>query len=212
MSRSVLVFCGGDAPSDSTIALVRTCDLVVAADSGIDHALDAGFAIDVAVGDFDSVSVAGLAAVRASSATVQEHPTDKDQTDFELALAAAVAAGATHVEVLAITGGRLDHQLANLLALSNPVLSNVEVRAYTENEKITVIRERAILSADPGTVISLIPIGSEVSQVVTTGLTYSLNGQSLSPASSRGVSNTFEAAQATVEVGSGVLLAIENRS
>ncbi len=212
MSRSALVFCGGDAPSETTLALVPTCDLVIAADSGIDHAIEAGMALDIAVGDFDSVSVEGLSAARTSGATVEEHAPDKDQTDFELALASAVSAGASHIEVVAIEGGRLDHQLANLLALAAPGLSEVEVRAYTENETITVIRNEAILRAEPGSVISLIPVGSDVSGIVTTGLSYPLHNESLSATSSRGVSNMFEEAVATVSLQSGVLLAIASRS
>ena len=211
MSRSVLVFCGGDAPSESTLALIGTCDLVIAADSGIDHALGAGISIDIAVGDFDSVSVTGLAAARASGAQIQEHAPEKDQTDFELALASGVQAGASRIEVVAIDGGRLDHQLANLLALADPALANAEVRAYTANETITVVRRAATLRAKPGTLISLIAVGSDVSGITTSGLTYPLDDETLSATSSRGISNTFSADVATVTVSSGVLLAIGNR-
>lgn len=212
MSLSALVFCGGDAPSEATLALVGTCDLVIAADSGIDYAIEAGMALDIAVGDFDSVSAAGLSATRNSGTTIHEHAATKDQTDFELALASAEAAGASHIEVVAIEGGRLDHQLANLLALAAPGLAGVEVRAYTENETITVIRKTTTLRGETGSVISLIPVGSDVSGIVTTGLSYPLRNETLSATSSRGVSNIFGEAVATVSVESGVLLAIASRS
>jgi thiamine pyrophosphokinase len=211
MPRSVLLFCGGDTPSESTLALIGTCDFVIAADSGIDHALGAGISIDIAVGDFDSVSVTGLAAARASGAQIQEHASQKDQTDFELALASAVQAGATRIEVVAIDGGRLDHQLANLVALADPALANAEVRAHTDRETITVVRRSATLRAKPGSLISLIPVGSDVHGITTSGLTYPLDDETLLATSSRGISNTFATELATVTVSSGVLLAIENR-
>lgn len=212
MSQSVLVFCGGDAPSESTLALIGTCDLVIAADSGVDHALAAGVTLDVAVGDFDSVSDVGLAAARASGAQIQEHARDKDETDFELALKSAVSMGATDIAVVAIDGGRLDHQLANLLALADPALRGANVRAYTRNEIITVVRDSATLTGQPGTVVSLIPVGSRVSGITSSGLSYPLEGDSLSATSSRGVSNSFVHEVAEISVTSGVLLAIQSRS
>ena len=113
--------------------------------------------------------------------------------------------------MVAIGGGRLDHQLANLLALADPVLANAEVRAHTDNEIITIVRRAATLRAKPGRLISLIPVGSDVSGITTSGLTYPLDDETLLATSSRGISNTFSADVATVTVSSGVLLAIENR-
>lgn len=211
MSRSALVFCGGDAPSAATLARAGKHDIVIAADSGIDHTLAHGIVPDIAVGDFDSVTPDGLAVAEAGGTSIERHPAEKDQTDFELALARAVAESVDQILVVSIEGGRLDHQLANLLALAGPSLNNIEVRALTENETITVVRSVSRIEGTLGDYLSLVPIGGDVEGVTTTGLAYPLSDESLSATSARGISNRFMEPQATVSVRTGVLLAIGQR-
>ena len=64
---------------------------MIAADGGVDRALALGLHVDVAIGDFDSVTAAGLAAAEAAGARIERHPAAKDATDLELALDAALA-------------------------------------------------------------------------------------------------------------------------
>jgi thiamine pyrophosphokinase len=209
MSRSALVFCGGDAPSETTLANLQPPDLVVGADSGIDHAIAAGYLVDIAVGDFDSVSVAGLQKAKDQSAVISQHQPNKDETDFELALQHAVDAGVGHITVVGIDGGRLDHQLGNIMALANPRFGGVVVKAVTDSETITVVHSSVLLEGHVGGLVSLIPVGGDVLGIETEGLSYPLRGETLSATSSRGISNTFSAPVATVRIASGVLLAIE---
>ena len=65
---------------------------VVAADGGADAALALGLHVDLAIGDFDSISAAGLAALERAGTRIERHPAAKDATDLELALDAALAA------------------------------------------------------------------------------------------------------------------------
>lgn len=209
MSRSALVFCGGDAPSRATLANLQPPDLVIGADSGIDHALAAGYSVDIAVGDFDSVSASGLQRAKDQAAVISQHQPNKNETDFELALQHALDAGASCITVVGIDGGRLDHQLGNILAIASPKLRNVLVKAVTESGTITVVHDSVSLKATVGSLLSLIPIGGDVAGIETEGLLYPLHGETLTATSSRGISNTFSAPVATVKIASGVLLAIE---
>ena len=84
---------------------------MIAADGGVDRALALGLHVDVAIGDFDSVTAAGLAAVEAAGARIERHPTAKDATDLELALDAALALAPARIVVIGSGGGRLDHLL-----------------------------------------------------------------------------------------------------
>ena len=97
--------------------------MVVAADSGVAHALALGLAVDVAVGDFDSLDPRVLEAVEAAGTRVERHPAAKDATDLELAIDVAVGLGAARIVVLGGHGGRLDHFLANALVLAAPQLA-----------------------------------------------------------------------------------------
>ena len=60
--RAVIIFNGGDALSRRVVEELPAGAFTIAADSGIEHALALEWPIDLAVGDFDSVSVAALAA------------------------------------------------------------------------------------------------------------------------------------------------------
>src|SRR5689334_18888700 len=117
--RTALVFAGGDPPPRELVAGLDRSALVIAADSGLDHALALGFRADVVVGDLDSVTPDALAHARADGAEVELHPAEKDETDLELALRRAVALGMRRVTVIGGGGGRHDHLLANALVLGS---------------------------------------------------------------------------------------------
>jgi len=84
---SAVIVTGGDAVASDVVAAADISpDLVIAADSGLDVAVDLGLSPTVLVGDLDSVSERRLAAFRTASGTVIAHPTDKDDTDLALAI------------------------------------------------------------------------------------------------------------------------------
>jgi len=204
-----LVFAGGDPlPSDIGDLLARD-RFVIAADSGLDHALALGFHADLLVGDLDSVDAGALRTACERGTVVERHPTDKDATDLELALEAALARGATRVTIVGGNGGRLDHLLANALLLASPRFEALEVDALFPPARLAVIRGSAILLGSTGELCSLLPVGGAVEGVRTSGLRYPLDGERLEPGTTRGVSNVFVEATATVTVEAGVLLAVQ---
>jgi thiamine pyrophosphokinase len=203
---SALVFAGGDPPDPADV--LTGVEFVVAADSGLEHALALGVDVDVVVGDLDSVDPAALDIAVAAGAMVEEHPTDKDATDLELALEAALARGATIVRVIAAHGGRVDHYLANVLLLASPRFASARIDARLGDARVTVVRDRAALVGAPGALCSLLPLGGPAVGVTTYDLRYPLRRETLEPGSTRGVSNEFLTAEAAVSLDAGVLLAI----
>src|SRR4051812_49409789 len=119
MSTPVVVFAGGDPVDVRVRSALPHGAVVVAADSGLHHAQDLGIAVDIVVGDFDSVDDARLADAIGSGARAERHPAAKDFTDLELALQVADRLGATEVLVVGGAGGRLDHFLANVLLFTS---------------------------------------------------------------------------------------------
>ncbi|TML71850.1 MAG: thiamine diphosphokinase [Actinobacteria bacterium] len=174
----------------------------------VDTALELGLEVTVAVGDFDSVTSGGLAAVEAAGARVERHPPEKDATDLELALDTARNLGAERIVVVGDPGGRLDHLLAGLLLLGARRYGAIEIDALLGPATVHIVSTERTLSGEPGELISLVPLHGPVVGVVTEGLRYPLNGETLGAGSSRGVSNVFTGPVARVAVAAGVLAAV----
>ncbi len=204
----MVVVAGGETPDRRLAAAVPAPAVVVAADSGVDHAHRLGLAVDLAVGDFDSVSPAGLAAVEAQGGRITRHPAAKDATDLELALCAARALDPERIVVIGAHGGRTDHHLSLPLILTAPWLAGITVEAWTGTAHLTVIRHRAMLEGQVGELVSLLPIHGPAVGITTRGLAYPLVGEDLPAGTTRGVSNVFTAPTADVRLEAGVLLAV----
>jgi thiamine pyrophosphokinase len=205
---TTIVFAGGDRPERAAVLDLPEATLVIAADSGVEHALALGFHVDLVVGDLDSADPLAIDEAIAAGADVDRHPTAKDATDLELALLAARDRGGGEVVVVGGHGGRLDHFFANALLLASPRFATLVVRARMGDAELTVVRDRADLAGHPGMLCSLLPTGGPAHGVRTDGLRYPLAHETLHPGSTRGVSNEFLATTATVTLDDGVLLAV----
>jgi thiamine pyrophosphokinase len=208
-SETVVVVTGGDPVDPAHVPAGLTGAVVIAADSGIDHALALGLHVNQAIGDFDSVTAEALATVTARGATVDRHPVAKDATDLALALDAALALEPSRIVVLGGHGGRLDHLLANALLLADPAYAAASIVAQMGAARVTVVRGRVELTGPVGDLVSLLPPHGVAIGVTTIGLLYPLAGEDLPAGSTRGVSNELVAPTATVEVREGVLLAVQ---
>ena len=204
----VVVVAGGEAPQREALPAIPSGTPVVAADSGLEHARELGLEVTIAVGDFDSASPEAVAAAEASGTRIERHSTEKDATDLELALDAALELRPRRVVVLAGIGDRLDHLFSAFLLLASPRYAGVELDAHVGRARAHVIRGERTLSGQPGELLSLFALHGSAVGVRTDGLAYPLDGETLEPGSSRGVSNVFASARATIAVKRGVLVAI----
>ncbi len=204
----VVVFVGGDPPTSDAMARVVPGAFVVAADSGVELAQAHGWPIDVAVGDFDSVDPAALARAEAAGTRIERHPGAKDDTDLALALAVAAATGPREIVVAGGAGGRLDHLLGGLLALTDDAYAHIRISAQVGPARVFVVRDHLVAEAEVGELLTLLPIGGPARGITTHGLRYPLLGETLHPASTRGVSNEVLDDHVSIEVEAGVVLAI----
>ena len=193
--------------------------LVVAADGGARHARGLGLAIDVWVGDGDSIAPDDLEALAASGVELRRVASAKDESDTELAVLTALERGATDVLVLGAFGGpRLDHGLANIGLLALPGLGDRHLALLDGTTRVTLISApgpggesvRRELPGRVGDIVSLLPQGQGVEGVVTTGLAYPLRHEPLPAGPARGLSNVRVATDASVTIRSGLLLVVES--
>jgi thiamine pyrophosphokinase len=204
--ETVVVLAGG--PGLRVPVSLPSGAAVIAADSGAEYALELGLRVDLALGDFDSVSEATLGALEGAGARVERYPTAKDVTDLELALDAALAFGPERILVLGSGAGRLDHLLGQLLLLAADAYAAVQVDAQLGAAAVHVVRRERVLAGEPGELISLLAAHGPARGVVTDGLVYPLRGETLEAGSSRGLSNVFAASEARLSIERGSLLAV----
>ena len=204
--RSAFIFCGG-GPARVPVTVPDDA-FVVAADVGLAEANRIGVTVDLLVGDLDSVSAAELEAFEAAGGEVRGYPADKDATDLDLAITAAIVAGASSLLVVGGDDGRLDHLIGNALVLASPRYEGVEIDGVLGAARLHVVRDRRELSGVPNELVSLFAVGGPARGVRTPGLRGRLDGVDLEPGSSLGVSNRFLEDRAVIDVADGIVLAV----
>ena len=216
--RHALVLADGDRPDPAALDAAWPgwrdgVDLVVAADGGAALARALGVRIDRWVGDGDSITPELLEELRSAGITVDLHSPDKDESDTELAVLEAVDRGAAEITVVGALGGRrLDHLLANVGLLSHDRLGSVAARLIDERTRVSLLRGPGSRSlAGPlGATVSLLPVDGAADGIVTEGLEYPLQGETLGPGPARGLSNRRTREDASVSLLRGRLLVVES--
>lgn len=216
LGRAIVV-ADGDAPTCEALdsswpGWNLDVGLVIAADGGARLADALGLTIDRWVGDGDSLGPSGLADLRARGLVVEPVPRDKDASDTELALLAAIEMGATEIMIIGALGGsRPDHALANVALLGHPAAAGRALAVLDPTARIRLLDAAAgdlDLSGRIGDLVSLIPLAT-VSGVSTFGLRYRLLDETLFPGLSRGISNVRDASTAGISIKTGRLLVVE---
>jgi thiamine pyrophosphokinase len=225
LSRShAIVLADGTAPARALLdsawpAWDAGVSLVIAADGGARHARELGLALDRWVGDGDSIDPAELEALAAAGVPIERVDQEKDASDTELALLAAVEAGADEITILGGLGGtRTDHGIVNVALLEHPALEGRPARLFDERAariSLLVAPARgagpsgAELTGHVDDLVTLVPWGGPARGVATRGLRYPLAGETLRAGTSRGLSNVRTAPDAWVSLADGRLLVIE---
>jgi thiamine pyrophosphokinase len=207
--RAVVVAHGDVLPSDR--AVIDAADYLVAADGGA-LALERWKLLPhLVVGDMDSLGDAGIERMARKGIAVAKFPAAKDESDLELAVAQAIAAGAKEIVLLGALGGdRLDHETANLLLLADPGYDGVQIEARRGTLRIRAIRGPGSLSVGPlEAIVTLIPVNGDAGGVTTEGLRFALHDETLRFGRARGLSNEVDSQPATVTVRRGSLLVFE---
>jgi thiamine pyrophosphokinase len=181
-------------------------DYVICADDGLSHAGALGFSPDKVVGDFDSVSPSLLSQYEGKGTAFEKYPSRKDKTDTQIAVDEALNIGADEIWIVAGAGTRLDHSYANLMLLSGIAESGRKAFLLNQYNLIFPILQEAEIAGEPGQVVSFLPFGGDVRVISSEGLSYPLDGLSLTMTDPVGVSNVMVSDKAFVRIGTGRLL------
>ena len=109
----VLLVAGGSP--ENWPELQNSYDCYVGIDRGAWYLLQNNFPLDLAIGDFDSLSVDEKKQVEQATNELIQAPAEKDDTDTQLGLCQAIERyPEATITIIVATGGRLDHLLSNL--------------------------------------------------------------------------------------------------
>lgn len=163
------------------------------------------------IGDMDSIQLEVLSRYEEST-TILRYPTEKNETDCELAIRWCIENGISEVIILNALTGRVDHILGMLQNLLYAKQNGMKAQIVSGDQKILFLDNDYSFHEEPGTRISLIPFSSIVSGVLTYGLEYPLRGEDLFQEQSRGISNVVLQGTARIQHTSGELLLIISNS
>lgn len=200
--RAVII-CGGDIGNyERAKACIKPGDMIICADSGYAHAKKMDIRPDVVLGDFDSYKKDDVICD-----DIKIYPAKKDFTDSEIAADYALKNGADEILLLASTGGRIDHTLANIYLLKTISQRGIFISIF-DGESTTYylnnLNNEFLLKGKKGDLLSLVPFSS-VFDITLWGLEYALSNQ---PLPSTGVSNVFICDEVKIKIGSGEAIVI----
>ncbi|DAC27961.1 MAG TPA: thiamine diphosphokinase [Candidatus Poseidoniales archaeon] len=135
----------GNAPEEDLSQwsnLVLASDLIIACDGAMEKCRSNGIAVDVLIGDMDSISEPSQRYAESTGVKIIKQ-TDQNTNDLTKAISYADGLGATEISIVNVDGGRSDHQFANYLSLleaksdARLFLNDCTVRALSNNTPIS---------------------------------------------------------------------------
>jgi len=188
----------GNRPLGSKVIELAKDKLVVAADAGADRLLKYNIIPDIVVGDLDSIS-------NKTSTKLEEwifSNKNIQKTDLEKAVDYAFEKGATEIQIVGWSGGRIDHTLAALGLAFNPKISLID-----ELFTVEVVTDSKIIKGLENTLFSLVAMPE--ARVSIDGARWELQQEKLKMGG-RGIHNEIgSSGEVTIECHSGNLLVIQ---
>lgn len=193
----------------------RHYDIIIAIDGGLEKAYEMGIVPTHIIGDFDTVSeeILNKYTDNESVRIVRLMP-EKDFSDTQSAISAAIQNDCTHIEIIGGTGTRLDHTIANIHTLQMALDKCDDAVIVNENNRIRLVNGRKIIDKENvfGKYISFLPLTDKVRGVVLKGFKYPLDNYEfdIHKSLSLGVSNEMAEDRAEIDVAEGILIMVES--
>ncbi len=200
MKKLCAIISGGE-PDDLTG--IHEADFIIACDRGYAYAKEAGIRPDLLVGDFDSYRGA-----LDKSVPVLDLPVEKDDTDTMAAVRWAVSEGFSELRLYCALGGRLDHLMGNIQALSFACERGVKASLLGRAARLYFLKNDAVaIPPLPGYSLSVLALTDRVEHVCISGVKYPLQDALVTNTFPIGISNEWEGT-ANISCGNGILLVI----
>ena len=182
-----IIFTGGQGPKARIVKRLLETEikdaktqkvLIVAADSGLIAAQDAGIKPDWIIGDMDSLDDSSCLSAYPPECVIR-HSRDKDFTDTELAFNLAEEKGCDETWIIGGGGGRIDHLFGIRSMFERERVSS---RWITDNEDIHCIesaekskKNEVLYALQKDACVSIFPLGEGPWEAKSEGLKWPLD-------------------------------------
>ena len=208
MKQGALIIANGERLSQSQVTSLAHDKFVVACDGAYEHWHDQGLAVDVLIGDMDSISPELLIVAKRHGVPCVTIA-DQSTTDLEKAITHCDALGMQSIDIVCALGQRHDHTLHNTQLLSRYHQADRPLRLLTHTEIMCVVDNAcAVLVGKQGDGIAI--LGAPNCTVTTQGLQYDMKQVALSYGVFNSTSNALIGQKASIDV-MGMALVIHER-
>ncbi len=206
LKKGLIVGSGSHPPVAVLLKAVQESDWTICADGGAAYFREANCLPDLLLGDFDSASPDDIQYLVDQGVATDRYPSEKDETDLELAVRLMEERGIRHITLLGATGSRLDHTFFNAMILLSGQKRGIEIVLIDETNEIRALQAQMTILKQPG-YLSLLAVDEHI-VVSLIGVKYPLERHQIDRGSSLGVSNEIVQDHATVicHRGKGLLI------
>jgi len=203
-AKDWLLVADGEPLTKARLAPYLLDHRIMVLDGAYQHACEQKLAIDILLGDFDSIAPTALQQAAASGIQVIHAP-NQNYTDVEKGIYHLDRLQAKSIRLCAATGLRLQHTLYNLRGLKKYYRDDCLLQIITPREVIQYAEDTQIIIN--GKVNENIAIlGFPVATVSSEGLQYEMNNCVLEFEKFASISNTLLQTQATLMIQGGALI------
>lgn len=214
MSNDIYIFTGGIIDEKNINIIDFNNKIIIGVDRGIDWLLNQNLIPDYFVGDFDSITDLTLEMINNKYGDrVKRFPSEKDETDTELALLLAISLRPKEVTIIGGTGSRLDHVFANINLLLKAEKEDINCIILDCNNRIQLLLPNKIKEIQESnyTYVSLLAFSDRVKGINIKGFKYPLIDSEMRIGFQYGISNELINKKGTIEINEGILLIIESK-
>jgi thiamine pyrophosphokinase len=185
----------------------------IGVDRGLYYLLQQGITPILGIGDFDSVSTKEFEWMQKQCEHLQISVAEKDQTDIELALEWALEKKPAKIKVFGATGGRLDHELANIQLLYKGLNSSTTVEIIDKQNILSLYKPGTYLVEKTNIFkyISFLPFTNKVQGITLEGFKYPLFQRNITTGTTLCISNEIINESGTFSFIDGILIMVKSK-
>ncbi|WP_040980028.1 thiamine diphosphokinase [Oceanobacillus jeddahense] len=211
MTRVGIVGNGPEGLLPNLLNYQEEMDFWIGADRGALYLAEQGITMDIALGDFDSVSESEYGIIEKHTKHFDKHPAMKDQTDLEIAIDMGVKKEASQFFFFGVTGGRLDHALMNIQLLYPLLQQKKRAVIIDKGNQIELFEPGTYQVASEGySYLSFLAFTPKVTSLTLTGFLYPLKHETIHWGSSLCISNELSQKKGTFSFHKGILILVKS--